>query len=207
MGRRADAHLQPFGRSNQPDRQILAAGKTGTLAAPIAVGAAWDIGGPWGAFMFVAAASWLVVLALWIAPTDPDTTPRPTARAVVRELTQRLSDYVRAFSLIAIPTVAFVVVMSALRISSAAIQTSFYVVYLRDAGMIGTVIGVLVAISEGAGLLGAIMADFWERYFKPHWVFIGFVVMSLACVSITPRWAASSPCSRSPPSGAAMPRA
>ncbi len=173
------------GRTNLIAR-FSAAGKTGTLAAPIAVGAAWDIGGPWGAFMFVAAASWLVVLALWIAPTDPDTTPRPTARAVVRELTPRLSDYVRAFSLIAIPTVAFVVVMSALRISSAAIQTSFYVVYLRDAGMIGTVIGVLVAISEGAGLLGAIMADFWERYFKPHWVFIGFVVMSLACVSITP---------------------
>lgn len=166
--------------------KFSAAGRIGTLSAPVAVGAAWDIGGPWGAFMFVAAASWLVVLALWIAPTDPDTTPRPTAKAVVRELKPQRADYVRAFSLIAIPTVAFIVVMSALRISSAAIQTSFYVVYLRDLGMIGTVIGILVAISEGAGLLGAFMADFWERYFKPHWVFIGFVVMSLFCVSITP---------------------
>jgi sugar phosphate permease len=162
------------------------AGKIGTLVAPIAVGATWDLGGPWGAFAFVTLASWLVVVALWFAPTDPDTTPRPTARDVARELTPKLSDYIRAVSLIAIPTVAFVVVMSALRISSSAVQTSFYVVYLRDIGMIGTLVGVLVAVSEGAGLIGALMAAFWEKYFKPHWVFIMFVVVSLLFVSITP---------------------
>lgn len=162
------------------------AGKIGTLFAPVAVGAAWDIGGPWGAFGFVTAASWLVVLALWIAPTDADSTPRPGPRDVVRELTPKLNDYIRAFSLIAIPTVAFVVVMSALRISSSAVQTSFYVAYLGEIGMLGTLIGVLVGISEGAGLIGALMAPLWERYIKPHWVFIGFVVMSLFFVSITP---------------------
>ena len=162
------------------------AGKIGTLVAPIAVGAAWDLGGPWAAFGFVTLSSWLVVLALWLAPTDPDTMPRPTARDVMRQLAPKMSDYVRAFSLIAIPTVAFVVVMSALRISSSAVQTSFYVVYLRDIGMIGTLIGILVAVSEGAGLLGALMASFWEKYFKPHWVFIMFVVMSLFFVSLTP---------------------
>ncbi len=166
--------------------QFSVAGKLGTLIAPIVVGAAWDIGGPWGAFGLVTLASWVVVAALWIAPTDPDTTPRPTARDVVRELTPKMSDYIRAFSLIAIPAVAFVVVMSALRISSTAVQTSFYVVYLRDIGMIGTLVGVLVALSEGAGLLGALMASFWEKYLKPHWVFILFVVMSLFFVSITP---------------------
>jgi sugar phosphate permease len=162
------------------------AGRLGTLFAPAAVGAAWDIGGPWAAFSFVALASWMVVLALWITPSDDGTTPRPTARDVLRELTPKSSDYVRAFSLIAIPTVAFVVVMSALRISSSAVQTSFYVVYLGEIGMLGTIIGILVGISEGAGLLGALMAGVWERYIKPHWVFIMFVIMSLTCVSITP---------------------
>jgi sugar phosphate permease len=162
------------------------AGKIGTLAAPVAVGAVWDIGGPWAAFGFVTLSSWLVVLALWLAPTDADDIPRPGARDVLRELTPKLSDYIRAFSLIAIPTVAFVVVMSALRISSSAVQTSFYISYLGEIGMLGTLIGVLVTISEGAGLIGALMAPFWERFIKPHWVFIGFVVMSLAFVSITP---------------------
>lgn len=162
------------------------AGKIGTLCAPVAVGAAWDIGGPWGAFGFVTAASWLVVLALSIAPTDADTTPRPSGADVMRQLVPKLSDYIRAFSLIAIPAVAFVVVMSALRISSSAVQTSFYISYLGEIGMLGTLIGVLVGISEGAGLIGALMAPFWERHIKPHWVFIGFVIMSLACVSLTP---------------------
>jgi MFS family permease len=162
------------------------AGKLGTLLAPVAVGASWDLGGPWGGFIFVTLSAWLVVLSLWIAPSDPDHVPRPTGRDVIRELKPRLSDYVRAFSMIAIPTVAFVVMMSALRISSSAVQTSFYVVYLSHIGLLGTVIGVLVGISEGAGLIGALMAGFWERFIKPHWVFTCFVVMSLACVSITP---------------------
>lgn len=166
--------------------QFSVAGKAGTLIAPVAVGAAWDLGGPWAAFGFVTVSSWIVVAALWIAPSDPDTVPRPTGRDVLREITPKLSDYIRAFSLIAIPTVAFVVVMSALRISSSAVQTSFYVVYLRDIGMIGTLVGVLVSISEAAGLIGALMAAFWEKYFKPHWVFIASVVVSLIGVMITP---------------------
>jgi len=162
------------------------AGKVGTLAAPAAVGAAWDLGGPWGAFLFVTAASWLVVAAVLLVPGAAENAPRPSAAQVVRELAPKWTDYIRAFSLIAIPAVAFVVVMSALRISSSAIQTSFYVVYLTEIGLIGTVIGLLVGISEGAGLLGAFMAGFWERYLKPHWVFILFVIMSIFCVSATP---------------------
>jgi sugar phosphate permease len=30
------------------------------------------------------------------------------------------------------------------------------------------------------------MAGWWEKYFKPHWVLIGFVIASIAFVSITP---------------------
>ena len=81
---------------------------------------------------------------------------------------------------------AFVVVMSALRISSSGIQTSFYVVYLEEIGLTGTLIGVLISMSESAGLLGAYMAGWWERFIRPHWVFVIFAVMSLFCVTITP---------------------
>ncbi|MFM2130512.1 MAG: hypothetical protein RL477_2058, partial [Pseudomonadota bacterium] len=162
------------------------AGKIGTLVAPIVVGAAWDIGGPWAGFGVVTLSSWVVVAATWAAPPDPDSIPRPTARAVMREAVPKLADYIRAFSLIAIPTVAFIVVMSAFRISSSVVQSSFYVVYLSNLGMIGTLVGTLVSISEAAGLLGALMAPFWERHFKPHWVLTMFVIMSLIFVMITP---------------------
>ncbi len=30
------------------------------------------------------------------------------------------------------------------------------------------------------------MAGWWEKFFRPHWVLIGFAVVSLAVVSITP---------------------
>jgi sugar phosphate permease len=76
--------------------------------------------------------------------------------------------------------------MTALRNSSTGIQTSFYIVYLKDIGFLGTLIGILIGVSEGAGILGALMAGWWEKFFRPHWVLIGFVIVSLAFVSITP---------------------
>jgi len=47
-------------------------------------------------------------------------------------------------------------------------------------------IGLLVGISEGAGMVGALMAGWWEKRFRPHWVLIGFVAASIAFVTITP---------------------
>jgi MFS family permease len=88
--------------------------------------------------------------------------------------------------MLAIPTVTFVVAMTLLRNSSTGIQTSFYIVYLKEIGYLGTLIGLLVGISEGAGMFGALMAGWWEKFFRPHWVLIGFVVMSLAFIAITP---------------------
>ena len=112
------------------------------------------------------------------APTRP--------RTRLRDLLPNWRDYAGAFSLMSIPAVAFIVVMTILRNSSTGIQTSFYIVYLKDIGYFGTLIGVLVGISEGAGMAGALMAGWWEKFFKPHWVLIGFVIISIAFVAITP---------------------
>jgi sugar phosphate permease len=76
--------------------------------------------------------------------------------------------------------------MTLLRNSSTGIQTSFYIVYLKEIGYLGTLIGMLVGISEGAGMFGALMAGWWEKFFRPHWVLIGFVAISLVFITITP---------------------
>ncbi|HSR54754.1 MAG TPA: MFS transporter [Alphaproteobacteria bacterium] len=163
------------------------AARCGTLVGPVAVGAMWDVAGPWGAFALVGAAGLTVLIALFMVPESGDGDAVQTAaRPSARDLMPRWSDYVAAFSMIAMPVVAFVVAMSALRISSAGIQTSFYVVYLKEIGLIGTSIGVLIAASEIGGLLGASMAGWWERFIPPHWVFLMFAAMSITCVSITP---------------------
>ena len=167
------------------------AARTGTLLGPVVIGAMWDLAGPFGAFSFVGGCALLVLVVLRMVPTttEPATVSAPAPEPVkikLWDLMPKWKDYAGAFSLIAIPAVAFVVAMTALRNSSTGIQTSFYIVYLKEIGFFGTLIGVLVSLSEGAGIFGALIAGWWEKYIRPHWVLIGFVIMSLAFVSITP---------------------
>jgi MFS-type transporter involved in bile tolerance (Atg22 family) len=158
------------------------------LLGPVAIGAIWDLAGPWGAFFFAGAAGLLVLVALFMVPeTHENEQAVPEApKTRLRDLFPKWQDYAGAFSLLAIPTVAFVVAMTALRNSSTGIQTSFYIVYLNEIGFLGTLIGILIGVSEGAGMAGALMAGWWEKFIRPHWVLISFVVVSLAFVSITP---------------------
>lgn len=164
------------------------AARCGTLLGPVAVGAIWDLAGPWGAFFFVGGAGLLVLIALRQVPgaNVAELPADESAETRLKDLIPKWRDYAGALSLMAMPTVAFIVAMTALRNSSTGIQTSFYIVYLKEIGFLGTLIGILIGVSEGAGILGALMAGWWEKFFRPHWVLIGFVVMSLAFVSITP---------------------
>jgi sugar phosphate permease len=157
----------------------------------VAIGAIWDLACPWGAFSFISGCGILVLVALFLVPETMATKAPVQASPVpvktwLWDLVPKWQDYTGAFSLIAIPTVAFVVVMTALRNSSTGIQTSFYIVYLEEIGFLGTLIGLLIGLSEGAGILGALMAGWWEKILRPHWVLIGFVIVSVAFVSITP---------------------
>jgi MFS family permease len=177
------------GKTNLIARFSVAA-RLGTLLGPVIIGAIWDLAGAWVAFGSIGAAGLLVLVALRAVPesNDPNTAPdgAPKAPVTFRELLPNWRDYAGAFSLLSIPAVTFIVVMTLMRNSSTGIQTSFYIVYLEEIGYLGTVIGLLVGISEGAGMAGALMAGWWEKFFKPHWVLIGFVITSIAFVSITP---------------------
>ena len=116
-----------------------------------------------------------------------DTRPVSKAPALgAGALTPRLSDYAKAFALISIPAVAFIVVATFLRISSSGIQTSFYVVYLDGIGLTGTLIGVLIAASEFAGSFGALLAGPMVKIMRPHWVLLLFAAASIFFISITP---------------------
>ncbi len=177
------------GKTNLIARFSVAA-RLGTLLGPVIIGAIWDLAGAWVAFGAIGAAGLLVLVALRAVPesNDPNAAPNsaPKTPVTFRELLPNWRDYADAFSLLSIPAVTFIVVMTLMRNSSTGIQTSFYIVYLEEIGYLGTIIGLLVGISEGAGMAGALMAGWWEKFFKPHWVLIGFVITSIAFVSITP---------------------
>ena len=113
----------------------------------------WDLLGPWPSFALLA----LPGLAMWMtarvlppdAPrTDDGGNPRPIA---FRDLVPRLSDYIEAFRLLAVPTIAFVILMAAIRISGNGIKSSFYIVYLQHIGMTGTMIGLLSSANSSYG--------------------------------------------------------
>lgn len=162
--------------------------RLGLLGAPILIGVMWDLFGPWGAFLVTGACGGLTLAALFLMG-DPQTQPGPVAEAPALgagALTPRLSDYAKAFALISIPAVAFIVVATFLRISSSGIQTSFYVVYLDGIGLTGTLIGVLIAASEFSGSFGALLAGPMVKIMRPHWVLLLFAAASIFFISITP---------------------
>jgi MFS family permease len=162
--------------------------RLGLLGAPILIGAIWDLFGHWGAFLATSACGGLTMAAL-LSIRDRQPAPDvvgPAPPLGAGALTPRLSDYVRAFALISIPAVAFVVVATCLRISSSGIQTSFYVVYLDGIGLTGTLIGILIAASEFTGSFGALLAGPMVKIMRPHWVLLLFTAASLFFISITP---------------------
>lgn len=162
------------------------AARFGNLGAPILIGFVWDMAGPWGTFLFIALWSLGTLVALLVLPPTYTDTDAASRKVTVRDVLPRLSEYVQAFSMIAIPAVAFIVVVTFLRISSSSMQGSFYVVYLENIGFSGLFIGTLIGIGEGFGLFGAGIAGWLERRLKPHWTLILFVAASIFFVAITP---------------------
>jgi MFS family permease len=162
--------------------------RLGLLGAPILIGAVWDLFGPWGAFGVTSACGGLTLAAL-LSIRDRQPAPDAAAKAPALgagALTPKLSDYIRAFALISIPAVAFIVAATFLRISSSGIQTSFYVVYLDGIGLTGTLIGILIAASEFTGSFGALLAGPMVKIMRPHWVLLLFAGASIFFISITP---------------------
>ncbi len=185
----AQSLIVQFGRGNTTViSRFSLASRIGTLMAPVAIGAVWDISGHWGAFLFCALWSFTVVAALFMVPKAlvESAAGRADKPLRLKELLPRLSDYIQAFAMMAIPAVAFIVAVTYLRIASSAMQGSFYVVYLESLGLTGTLIGILIAMSEGGGLFGTLFAGPMERIMAPHWILLLHVVLSLFFIAITP---------------------
>ncbi|MEE8515512.1 MAG: MFS transporter [Alphaproteobacteria bacterium] len=159
----------------------------GNLTGPIAIGAAWDFLGPWGAFSF-----WtLWAVGLLVASLK---LPAPRAAVVAAapeklragDLLPRAADYMTTIRMMAVPAIAFVVIMTLLRHSSNGIQNSFYIVYLNEIGLSGTLIGVLLSSSSILGAAGSLAAGPMTRFLRAHWLLIIAVAASIFLIVITP---------------------
>jgi MFS family permease len=172
--------------------------RVGTTAAPIVIGAIWDWGGKWPAYLFGVLWGLALLAALRCAPEpgpthdglDGEAGP-PPVRFRPRDLLPRLSDYVASFALMAIPAIALSAAVIFVRNATSGIQNSLYVVYLGEQGHSATVIGFLFAAVEIASGLGSLLGGRAMRMGRPHSTMVTGTVIAIALIAITPLIAGS----------------
>ena len=164
--------------------------RVGTFGGPIVIGAVWDTFGAAASFICIAAWSVCTLGTVLLAPEqafgDEGESPPGSHAGGVRSVLPRWSDYTRAAALAAIPAVALVLVLTFLRNGPGAIQATFYVVYLNGIGITGTMIGVLLGVSELCGGIGALLAGFAVRFIRPHWVVLICIAGAIFFICVTP---------------------
>lgn len=169
----------------------------GNLMGPPLVGAAWDMMGAWGGFGVLGI--WCIcqlVASLLLPPGIGDEGRNrgnpardgdiAASQFRVRDLMPTLDSYIGAFALAAVPMVAFIILLSMLRIGGHAIQGSFYVVYLNGVGLSATAIGVLLAVGAGMAAVGALLAAPLTRWINGGWLLLATSLISVVAIAVTP---------------------
>jgi MFS family permease len=160
--------------------------RVGLLLGPPAVGLAWDLLGTWGGFVFVSLWASGVLFAALVMGVPEDVEARPVERVTLRALLPRLSDYIDAFRLLAIPGMGIVVIVSSIRIANISVQDTFLVVFLGEKGFSATEIGLLVSIASIAGAAFTLNAAIATRYVNAYWVMLLCVLGAIVSIAITP---------------------
>ena len=159
--------------------------RLGNVIAPLMMGALWDFGGPTIAFFGVTL--WAAMMFAVVSQFDS----RQFSGSVVgkvgwRDVLPRLSDYVGSFRLIVLPLVAFTLAISFMRHATNGVENSFLIVYLRDVGFAGTIIGAMFSLAEVVNGFASLAAGRVARWMPIPWLMLMFTTLSIALLAITP---------------------
>jgi MFS family permease len=165
--------------------------RLGSTSAPIVAGTVWDFGGVWPAYLLGSAWGAILTAALIRTPEPEYFPPHPASgpnrtRFRARDAWPRASDYVGAIKLIAISAVALSMAVISMRNTTYSLQTSVYVVYLKQIGLIGTTIGILFAAAEIASGFGALFAGRAMRLGNPQRTMLNGTVLAILLIAATP---------------------
>jgi len=122
--------------------------------------------------------------AEFFAPPRYDATSRAKFRA--RDAWPRVSDYLSSIMLITIPAIALSMAIMSMRNTTYSIQTSVYVVYLNQVGLVGTAIGILFAATEIASGFGALFAGRAIRLGDAQRTMLSGTALSILLIAMTP---------------------
>lgn len=160
--------------------------RVGILAGPALGGIAWDHYGAWGGFAVLAIWGAGFLTATLLLPDDKAAKGEPDAKMTLADLKPKLSDYADAWKLMLSPAIAFVIVISTLRIAGQAIEGTFFTVYLSSVGYTGTQIGLLFSVSAAVGFVGSVAVGPLTRLFKPHWLLVAASATATLGISLIP---------------------
>jgi predicted MFS family arabinose efflux permease len=161
--------------------------RIGSFVGPAAAGVVWDFAGIWGAFGFMALWSALGLVCVLGLPDDRrHDFGTPPQRFRAADLVPRLSDYISAFSLAAIPAVALILFVTMIRIGGTGIQTSFYVIYLDQVGISGGGIGTILGVSGACASVGSLIIGPLAKRVHPHWLVVIAVLLTVVTIGVTP---------------------
>ncbi len=164
------------------------------LAAPPMAGLAWDLAGPWGAFIMMSLwASGAVVCALWLparplggAGSGSGSGDGPKLQMRGRDMLPKLSDYITAFQLLRSPAVVLIVLLGSLMHVGNAVQGSFYVAWLTEMGITGTAIGLLSPAGAIGAALFSLMTTHLTRYIGGLWIVLLSLWAGMLLICATP---------------------
>ena len=163
--------------------------RIGGFVGPISVGAAWDEFGPWGGFGFLA--GWIlcgIIAAAFIpaAKQRPNDTNAPDN--LINENNEfNRGNYKSTFQLLLIPAVAMVIMVTMMRQTGSGVQTSFYVIWLREEIQLsGSLIGLLIGCANATSALAALSVGGLTKVIKDHWLLIITIAISIIFIAVTP---------------------
>ena len=165
--------------------------RLGSTTAPMLGGAVWDFGGTWPSYLIGVVWGGVLIVALLCTPeaeffASPHEEGAARARFRARDIWPRLSDYWASLMLLAIPAIALSLAIMAMRNSTYSIQTSVYVVYLKQVGLVGTTIGMLFSAAEIASGFGALFAGRVMGLGNAQRTMLSGTAISILLIALTP---------------------
>jgi MFS family permease len=159
--------------------------RIGNVVAPVLMGLLWDFAGPTVSFLGVTA--WCCVMFLAVSQINlPPSKTTITGRVRIRDVLPRLSDYTGALGLITLPIVAFTLSISFMRHATNAAENSFVIVYLRDLGFAGTMIGLMFSFAEILNGCASLVSGRVARLMPIPWIMVSLTMASAALLTATP---------------------
>ncbi len=159
--------------------------RIGTVIAPVLMGVLWDFAGPMVSFLGVTA--WCCFMFFAVSRIEnPQPVSALVGRVTWRDILPRLQDYTGSIKLIVIPAVAFTLAVSFMRHATNGVENSFFIVYLRDVGFAGTMIGIMFSMAEIVNGLGSLASGRLARFVPIPWLMVGFTMASIVLLAITP---------------------